>query len=244
MLQSPLQPRPFTLGRGKDVSVTEPVVSVVEVASDTEDNSKAQQRQRQPDDVDLAISRLDLNATHMKSSPYDDPVNHLNLQELELPYRLFALALTQFNNIRPDYATAPYVESFNLPFVFSVLRRLCERHGIHWQRTEFYLVIFRSQLHRTADRVRLGELDKNSHEEACASGGLLTYWFGSPDADMRNLATCIWRNRADAAAGGKGPEHRKARMSAREMYESISFHTHKLVVEEGAMSWHLEDYRD
>lgn len=190
MLQSPLQPRPITLGRGKDVSVTEPVVSVVEVASDTEDNSKAQQRQRQPDDVDLAISRLDLNATHMKSSPYDDPVNHLNLQELELPYRLFALALTQFNNIRPDYATAPYVESFNLPFVFSVLRRLCERHGIHWQRTEFYLVIFRSQLLRTADRVRLGELDKNSHEEACASGGLLTYWFGSPDADMRNLATC------------------------------------------------------
>ena len=27
-----------------------------------------------------------------------------------------------------------------------------------------------------------------------------------------------------------------------EMYETISFHTHKLVVEEGAKAWHLEEY--
>ena len=54
----------------------------------------------------------------------------------------------------------------------------------------------------------------------------------------------IWRNREDAAAGGKGPWHRKARGAAREMYEHISFHTHKLVVEDGAHEWRLEEYRD
>ena len=54
----------------------------------------------------------------------------------------------------------------------------------------------------------------------------------------------IWRNREDAAAGGKGPWHRLARGAAREMYEEISFHTHKLVVEDGAESWKLEEYRD
>jgi hypothetical protein len=39
-------------------------------------------------------------------------------------------------------------------------------------------------------------------------------------------------------------QHRKARGAAREMYEQISFHTHKLVVEDGATSWHLEEYHD
>ncbi len=133
---------------------------------------------------------LDVNAAYIKSSPYDDPVNFLHLQELDLPNRLFALALTQLNHIRADYATADYISSFNWSQVFSVLRKLCVQSGMHWQRQAFYLVIFRSKLNPTADRVRLGELDKNSHEEACASGGLLTYWFGSPDEECRNLATC------------------------------------------------------
>ena len=53
----------------------------------------------------------------------------------------------------------------------------------------------------------------------------------------------IWRNREDAKAGGKGPWHRQACASAKVMYESISFHTHRFVVEDGAVSWHLEDYQ-
>ena len=142
------------------------------------------------EEFDLPALNIDLNATHIQSSPYADPVNHLNLTELDLPYQLFAQALTHFTSIRTDYATAPYLESFNWSSVFALLRHLCAKCGVKWQRTEFYLVIFRSQLKVTADRTRLGLLDKNSHQEACESGGLLTYWFGSPDADMRNLATC------------------------------------------------------
>ena len=52
----------------------------------------------------------------------------------------------------------------------------------------------------------------------------------------------IWRNREDARAGGRGPWHGKARLAAKEMYENIDFNVHKLVVEEGASSWKLDDW--
>jgi hypothetical protein len=144
----------------------------------------------QDDGVAEFMSGLELKATHLKSSPYADPVNYLDLRELATPFRLFAFALTYFQPIRTDYALAPYMDSFNWPAVFSVLRGLCAQSGIQWKYQEFYLVIFRSKLQADADRIKLGELDKKSHEEACASGGLLHYWFGSPDEKRQNLATC------------------------------------------------------
>lgn len=52
------------------------------------------------------------------------------------------------------------------------------------------IVVFRSQVPPTTSRHALGELDQRSHAEAMKSGGLLKYWFGMPDADGRNLATC------------------------------------------------------
>ena len=140
--------------------------------------------------IELETPEFDLNATQIKSSPYSDPLNFLNLTELDQPLCLFALALTKLQNVRPDYATAPYMSSFNWDEVFSILRGLCEQTGTQWQGTDFYVVIFRSKLRAEADRARLGELDQMSHQEACASGGLLTYWFGSPDDERRNLATC------------------------------------------------------
>ncbi|KAF1821454.1 uncharacterized protein K489DRAFT_298797, partial [Dissoconium aciculare CBS 342.82] len=152
------------------------------------------------------------------SSPYPDLENQLHLPDLDLPYRLFAFALTALHSTREDYATAPYLESFNWSQVFSLLQALCHRTDHTWRRTEFYVVIFRSKLKAIIDRERLGLLDQKSHEEACASGGLLKYWFGSPNAERRNLATCLWRNHEDAVAGGGGPWHKQARMAAREMY--------------------------
>ncbi|KAK4548464.1 hypothetical protein LTR36_009374 [Oleoguttula mirabilis] len=187
-------------------------------------------------------TKLDLQATHIVSSPYTDFANQLDLRTLDQQTRLFAFALTFLGPLCTDYATAPYMASFNWPAVFYHLRALCAQASIQWERQEFYLVIFRSQLRQGVDRDRLGQLDKESHREACESGGLLKYWFGSCDGDMRNLATCIWRNREDAAAGGRGPWHKKARNAAREMYESIFFYTHKLVVEAGATEWRLEEY--
>lgn len=238
----------------KDDSINVPTISITEISDPVEETE---------DQVTAPMTNdIDVNVTHIQSSPYDDPANFLDLRELTSPERLLAIALTYLKSSRPDYATAPYMESFNWSAVFSILRTLCQQSGIEWKRHEFYLVIFRSRLRTTADRVRLGELDKKSHEEACASGGLLTYWFGSPNAEMRNLATCelisshcvkstqtddiylgIWRNREDAAAGGKGPWHRKARGAAREMYEEISFHTHKFLVGDGAETWCLGPYR-
>ena len=144
-------------------------------------------------EIELDSPKFDLAATHIKSSPYSDPLNFLNLTELDQPLGLFALALTKLQNTRSDYATAPYTSSFNWDEVFSILRNLCEQTGTQWPRTDFYVVIFRSKLRADADRARLGELDQMSHQEACASGGLLTYWFGSPDGERRNLATCKYR---------------------------------------------------
>ncbi|KAK5130747.1 hypothetical protein LTR08_001692 [Meristemomyces frigidus] len=184
---------------------------------------------------------LDPRATHLVSSPYVDFANQLDLRNLDISYRLLAYALTLLEFVRPDYATAPYMTSLDWPAVFARLRGLCAESDLPWERKELYVVIFRSQLKPNADRARLGQLDQESHREACQSGGLLKYWFGSCDAEQRNLATCIWRSREDAAAGGRGPWHRLARSAASEMYESITFHTHKLVLEAGAEQWQLED---
>lgn len=142
------------------------------------------------EEVEEEAPEFDLEATSIKSSPYSDPLNFVNLTELDKPLQLFSMALTKLQSTRPDYATAPYVSSFNWSEVFEILRSLCAQAGIQWQRTDFYVVIFRSKLRADSDRARLGELDQMSHQEACASGGLLQYWFGSPDAERRNLATC------------------------------------------------------
>ncbi|WPH00785.1 Hypothetical protein R9X50_00361500 [Acrodontium crateriforme] len=201
---------------------------------------------RTVDDQQAARKALDLlvlDAPRVISSPYPDLENQLDLRPLDTPNRLLALAFTALQPIRSDYATADYLSSFNWDVVFSILQLLCLQAGFEWGTREFYLVIFRSKLRSDADRDRLGVLDQKSHEEACASGGLLKYWFGSTDGERNNLATCIWRNREDAAAGGKGPWHAKARASARTMYENISFHTHRFIIDEGGRKWKMEDYK-
>jgi hypothetical protein len=133
---------------------------------------------------------LDLNATHIISSPYSSLINQLHLPSLPLEARLLALSLTALKTTRPDYATAPYLASFNWSEVFALLRSLCAQSNHNWQSSEWYVVIFRSKLQESADRERLGLLDQMSHQEACASGGLLKYWFGETDGERRNLATC------------------------------------------------------
>lgn len=173
-----------------DAAGTLPVAEKEASVTVAELDSPPVEADRRPEESDPAVPVFDLAATHLVSSPYPDVANQLDLRSLATPVRLLAFALSVLAPIRSDYATAPYLESFNWPEVFHALRTLCSRAGVQWQRQEFYLVIFRSQLRRDIDRGRLGELDQRSHEEACASGGLLKYWFGSCDADMRNLATC------------------------------------------------------
>lgn len=129
-------------------------------------------------------------STFLISSPYNEKYHLLDLTTLDLPNRLFAKALSALRPIRQDYATAAYVESLNWSKVLGKLRELCAAAGHEWIAHSFYVVIFRSKLKPVIDDTLLYELDFHSHGEATESGGLLKYWFGAPNEERRNLATC------------------------------------------------------
>ena len=128
--------------------------------------------------------------SHLVVSPYTSFPHLLDLRPLKEPQRLLANALTILQSTRPDYALAPYHQSFNWDAVTHRLKSLLELSTHQWQRQHFYIVVFRSQIPPTTDRTHLGMLDQRSHIEATKSGGLLKYWFGLPDENGRNLATC------------------------------------------------------
>jgi hypothetical protein len=99
--------------------------------------------------------------------------------------------LTNFTPIRPDYATAPYTESFNWSTVFESLSALSKAENQPWETRSFYVVVFRSVLNEGVDVDWLSLLDERSHAEATESGGLLKYWFGVKNGRRENLATCM-----------------------------------------------------
>lgn len=195
-------------------------------------------------DSDSASSPSPAYSTNLISSPYNTPGHYLDLTTLTPESRLFALALTALKPSRPDYATAPYTSSLNFTTVLSVLRTLITQEPTPFRTTTFYVVIFRSKLNPAVDQDWLYKLDFESHREACASGGLLKYWFGKADleGERRNLATCFWASREDARKGGLGPWHAKARRAGRELYESIVFETKRFTVLEGGSGWEIEDW--
>lgn len=123
-------------------------------------------------------------------SPYAFGSHLLRLDTVSKPNQLLAKALTQMRAVRADYATAAYIESFNWSTIVDHLRNLSEKAAYDWQPEVFYIVVFRSRVNATTDRSDLGLMDADAHEEAMVSGGLLKYWFGVPDANRRNLATC------------------------------------------------------
>ncbi|GAM41405.1 hypothetical protein EIK77_004881 [Talaromyces pinophilus] len=197
--------------------------------------------------LQFGTQRHELAATsddRLIASPYNDPGNLLDLKRLETPYQLLAKALTIFKPIRDDYATAPYIESFNWQAVVDFLRDLSVAEGYQWKRQRFYVVSFRSTLKPDIDNQRLHDLDYHSHQEAMASGGLLKYWFGAKNEKHQNLATCVWRSREDARAGGTGPWHKQARAAAGVMYDTIVFKTLALVIGDDASSWKISDWTD
>ena len=128
---------------------------------------------------------------HLAVSPYGGPSHLLDLSTVSKPDQLLAQALTLLQPIRSDYATAPYLDSFNWTTVIeSLVASLKVNDDFEWQSEAFYIIVFRSQIPPTTDRSHLFALDELSHAEAMESGGLLKYWFGTPDAEGRNLATC------------------------------------------------------
>jgi len=62
---------------------------------------------------------------------------------------------------------------------------------------------------------------------------------------MTNIdITGIWRSKEDARLGGLGPDHKKARLAARELYKEIKFSTWKLVIEDGAKVLRIGEWEE
>ncbi|KAK9235717.1 hypothetical protein V1525DRAFT_253660 [Lipomyces kononenkoae] len=176
------------------------------------------------------------------ASPYNEELHLLDLRRLDTPNQLLAKALTILKPIREDYATAPYIDSFNWQEVIDFLRDMAAAEGYRWKKQKFYVVTFRSKLYPDIDLQRLHDLDVHAHQEAVASGGLLKYWFGTKDQSHQNLATCLWRSREDARAAGAGQRHKVARAATGELYDTIIFTALKLVIDDDASSWQISDW--
>ncbi|TIA16624.1 hypothetical protein D6C81_05887 [Aureobasidium pullulans] len=177
-------------------------------------------------------------------SPYTTAQHLLDLNRYDTASQLFAKALTILRPTRDDYATTEYTSTFNFQEVVDTLKGLARAESHTWQKKEFYVISFRSQLKHEVDGERLFQLDAFSHQEAMASGGLLKYWYGVKDEDRRNLATCFWDSRQHARDGGRGPWHAQARAAATIWYESIVFKTYVLTIGDGANSWEFRDYEE
>jgi hypothetical protein len=106
-------------------------------------------------------------------SPYTEQDHLLDLRTLDAENALLAQALVHMKSLRPDYATAPYAETFNWDEVLGELAALVRRSGHAWKETSFFIVAFRSQIPPTTVYAELGALDKAAHAEATASGGFL-----------------------------------------------------------------------
>lgn len=83
---------------------------------------------------------------HLVVSPYTSLPHLLDLRCLEESQRLLAKALTVLEAIREDYATAPYIDSFNWTAVFARLKDLVRHQNYSWLHQHFYIVVFRSQV--------------------------------------------------------------------------------------------------
>lgn len=128
----------------------------------------------------------------LQASPYSEHDHLLDLTTFTEPLQLFAKALTNMRWITPDYATAPYPKAFNWDSIVDAFSSTlsAEQRKAMPDKLHFYVIVFRSRVNEHADRQLLGELDKAAHVEAVEGGGLLKYWFGTPNEVGRNLATC------------------------------------------------------
>ncbi|OQV08902.1 hypothetical protein CLAIMM_13111 [Cladophialophora immunda] len=182
------------------------------------------------------------SARWLTVSPYLEPEHLLDLNSVDTPHRLLALASTQLEPASGKYAIVPYEDAFDWSSLMATLKSLAAKEGYRWTRQEFYVVEFRSKLKKNIDIDLLFKLDKQSHVEATQSGGLLKYWYGVPDTDRRNLATCFWRNKEDAVNGGRGPWHKQARAAISSMYEEIDVKGLRFTIEDDVASWGFSPY--
>ncbi|CCX13657.1 Similar to UPF0643 protein PB2B2.08; acc. no. Q9HDU7 [Pyronema omphalodes CBS 100304] len=184
------------------------------------------------------------NPRYLQASPYTTFPHLLDLETLDLPQRLLAKALTIMAPLSPAYATTSYPLAFNWSQIIERLQYLSLATNYQFPATSFYIIVFRSQIQVTTNREDLGALDKAAHIEAVEGGGLLKYWFGTPDENGRNLATCVWRDRKDAKRGGAGEGHRRAMERVRGLYTEWKVERLRFSVTERAGEWRIEEWTD
>jgi len=155
-----------------------------------------------------------------------------------------ARALAAMRQTTEAYATTAYPEAFNWEEVISKLSQISQDEDFEFPETNFYVIVFRSRIPQTTSRVHLGDLDAAAHLEAVKSGGLLKYWFGTPDGDGRNLATCVWRRSSDAKLGGAGKGHAQAMREVRGLYLEWKVERLSLRISANATSWSITNWID
>ena len=132
-------------------------------------------------------------------------------------------ALAELTPVRSDYQTAGVLESFNWETV------LAGTPAGRW-----YLVVFRSVHRSDADEQRLTEIDNDAYAEAmAASGGLLVYFRGEPDAAGNCVSFCLWTSRDEARRASALPLHMAAMECVPQMYESYRLEAQHLVWDTG-----------
>ncbi|KAE8452374.1 hypothetical protein EG329_001074 [Mollisiaceae sp. DMI_Dod_QoI] len=178
-------------------------------------------------------------------SPYEEFPHLLDLRTLDTQNQVLARALVGLKCLRDDYATANYVESFNWPEVVTHVKRVAAASSHQWEKgASWYIVVFRSRIPRSTVYSDLGVLDKAAHAEATESGGFLKYWFGSPDSEGRNLATCVWRNAEDARRGSVGVAHKKAAGATRLLYTEWKIERLRLTINDDATDWEITEWNE
>ena len=146
--------------------------------------------QHMPSSQDVWKFLAKYSTSHLLVSPYLSFDHLLDIRTVEKQEQLMAKALMVLAPVQDDYGSASYLKAFNWPTVIDALRLLVGAEDFVWQEQSFHTIAFRSVLGPMADYARLIGMDEKAHVEATKSGGLLKYWFGEPDINRKNLATC------------------------------------------------------
>lgn len=193
--------------------------------------------------VRRASAGLDIGVDLIRSSPYYEAPHLLDLTRLTDEYRILALALQAFQPLSSQYAFGDYEHAFNIPEIITLIPRDAKHLQVTFKDTEIYIIAFRSILHEevqhsTEKRQFLADVDCASHIEANESGGLLKYWFGTPDdVHGQNLATCWWESKKHAQAGGGGKAHRLGMKAVKNWFKRWNVEEYRLEITDGGNAY-------
>jgi hypothetical protein len=141
----------------------------------------------------------------------------------------------------PGFSTraAAYIPIIRSVFNYSLLPPLPPSHV-----GKYYGVLFRSTRRPSSSTAPLYAADRHAHEEAIRSGGLLVYWYGVPNPQGDNVATCLWASRSAAREASGLEMHRLAAGLASGVYERYELVRYCVRKEEGETQLRVEVWED